>query len=75
MSHPVWDIGQDMRRLGEELNWFLYEDGKPTLKGGKPGVKVEHTYEELWNMLESICVNAWRSYKDIAVYMGWIESR
>jgi O6-methylguanine-DNA--protein-cysteine methyltransferase len=71
MSHPIWDCGQDHRQLGEELNYFLYENGKPTLKNGEPGIKAERTYEELWNMLESIRMGAWDSYEEIAEYMGW----
>ena len=48
------------------LNYFLYKNGKPN-----PNTKIEHTYEELWNMLETIRENAWASYDDIASYMGW----
>ena len=66
MSHPIYDCGQEHRELGEQLNHFLYKDGKPS-----SNIKVEHTYEELWNMLESIRAGAWDSYDDIASYMGW----
>lgn len=71
MSHPIYDCGQEHRDLGEKLNDFLYKDGKPTIKGNKQGIKEEHTYEELWNMLESIRVDVWESYNNIANYMGW----
>lgn len=66
MSHPIYDCGQEHRALGESLNYFLYKDGKP-----KNNIRVEHTYEELWDMLESIRVDAWDSYDNIASYMGW----
>ena len=66
MSHPIYDCGQEHKELGEMLNYFLYKDGKPN-----PNTKIEHTYEDLWDMLETIRVNAWASYDDIASYMGW----
>ena len=66
MSSPVYDCGQAHRELGECLNHFLYQDGKP-----KNNIKNEHTYGELWNELESIRKDAWESYSDIADYMGW----
>ena len=66
MSHPIYDCGQAHRKLGEYLNNFLYKDGKP-----RNNIKNEHTYEELWNELESIRVDAWESYNDIADYMEW----
>ena len=66
MSHPMYDCGQEHRQLGEKLNYFLYKDGRP-----KKNIREEHTYEELWDMLESIRVDAWNSYDDIANYMGW----
>jgi hypothetical protein len=73
MSHPVRDCGEAHRELGETLNNFLYEDGKSTRKGGVQGIKKKHSYEELWEMLETIRVDSWDSYKYIAKYMGWIE--
>ena len=66
MSSPMYDCGQEHKELGESLNYFLYKDGKP-----QNNDRVEHTYEELWDMLESIRVDAWNSYDDIADYMGW----
>ena len=66
MSHPIYDCGQEHRELGEQLNYFLYKEGKPNSIA-----KIEHTYEELWDMLESIRVDAWDSYGNIASYMGW----
>lgn len=66
MSNPIYDCGQDHKDLGETLNHFLYKDGKPN-----SNVRIEHTYEELWDMLEMIRVNAWASYDGIASYMGW----
>lgn len=71
MAHPIRDCGEAHRELGIILNNFLYEDGKPTIKGGTQGVKKEHTNEELWDMLETIRVNAWEIYEDISAYMGW----
>jgi hypothetical protein len=71
MSHPMRDCGEAHRELGITLNDFLYEDGKPMRKGGVRGVKKEHTYEELWEMLETIRENSWDSYNQIADYMGW----
>ena len=66
MSHPIYDCGQEHRQLGEKLNYFLYKDGRP-----KKNIREKHTYEELWDMLESIRVDAWDSYDDIANCMGW----
>ena len=68
MSSVIWDCGQEHWRVGTELNDFLYKDGKP-----RNNIKEEHTYEELWDMLEKIRISAWESYDDIANYMGWKE--
>lgn len=69
MSSTIWDSGQEHRRLGEDLNKFLYKDGKP-----KKNIKEEHTYEELWNMLESIRIDAWDAYDNVAYSMGWKDN-
>lgn len=66
MSSAIWDSGQEHWKLGMRLNDFLYKDGKP-----KNNIKEEHTYEELWDMLESIRQNAWDAYDDVAYSMGW----
>lgn len=65
MSSAIWDSGQTHRRIGEELNHFLYEDGKPSKN------PIHHSYEELWDMLESIRLESWNEYDDIAREMGW----
>ena len=66
MSSVIYDCGQAHKELGEELNYFLYKDGKPN-----SNTKIEHSYEELWDMLEIIRIDAWDSYDNIANYMGW----
>jgi hypothetical protein len=65
MASAIWDSGQTHRRIGEELNNFLYKDGHPN-----KGV-VKHSYEELWNMLENIRLQSWSEYDDVAREMGW----
>lgn len=66
MSHPTRDCGEAHRELGERLDEFLYKNGNTRDKE-----KIAHTYGELWDMLESIRVDAWDSYDDIANHMGW----
>ena len=73
MSHIIRDTGESLRSTGEFLNEFLYEDGKPTRKKGQPGVKKQHTYEELWDALESIRVDSWEAYAAIAKEYGWMD--
>lgn len=58
MASAIWNSGQAHRRIGEELNQFLYKDGKPT-------------YEELWDMLEHIRLECWNEYDEVAREMDW----
>ncbi|MDF2841612.1 MAG: hypothetical protein K0R00_38 [Herbinix sp.] len=71
MSNPIRDCANAHKRTGEMLNDFLYEDGKPLLKGGKPGVRKDHTKEELEQMLEGILISSFENYNDIANELGW----
>ena len=65
MSSAIWNSGQAHRRIGEELNQFLYKDGKPNKS------PLHHSYEELWDMLEHIRLESWSEYDDVAREMDW----
>lgn len=71
MGCAQWDFCQGERYLAEELNYFLYENGKPTQKGGVPGIKRNHTYEELWDKLENIRQMTWQNYDDMCDCFGF----
>lgn len=65
MSTLISDCTDDYKSTGIMLNDFLYEEGKPFLQKCQPGVKKQHTYEELWDMLESIRANSWYMYDSL----------
>lgn len=71
MSSTIRNVGEAHRINGEFLNHFLYENGKPTIKKGKEGVVKFHTYQELWDELESIRLSSWDSYNEIKEELGW----
>ena len=43
MSSILRDTVEELEYIWKDINAFLYENGKPTLRHGKPGVLIEHT--------------------------------
>ncbi len=46
MSSSLRDTVEKLNYIWKHINEFLYENGKPTLRHGKPGVLIEHTEQE-----------------------------
>lgn len=62
----VKDMVYDYRSMAERLDRFLY-DGEM-----KKPIKTEHTKEELEEILETIRLESWASYREAATELGWI---
>lgn len=61
MSSLKSDLIDSHRSTAEHLTNFLYVDGKSG-NTKKPGVRIQHTYEELWDKLESIRQDCYDMY-------------
>lgn len=61
----VKDIVIGYEIIGCKLNEFLYE-GRV-----KDNIRVNHTKEELEEMLEDIRLDCWNSYQEATEDLGW----
>lgn len=71
MSSLIRDCAESHKEIGELLNNFLYVNGKPKNNKNKNGIIKEHTYQELWEMLENIRKDSWNSYEQVESGLGW----
>ena len=74
MSSILRDTVEELNYIWEHINEFLYENGKPTLRHGKPGVLIEHTEQEYIDFLNELAQNSLQSYRDFAIEYGWIDA-
>lgn len=74
MSSILRDTVEELNYIWEHINEFLYENGKPTLRHGKPGVLIEHTEQEYIDFLNKLAQSSLESYRDFAIEYGWIDA-
>lgn len=74
MSSSLRDTVEELNYIWKHINEFLYENGKPTLRHGKPGVLIEHTEQEYIDFLNKLAQNSLESYRDFAIEYGWIDA-
>ncbi len=74
MSSSLRDTVEELNYIGKHIHEFLYENGKPRLRHGKPGVIIEHTEQEYIDFLNEIAQNSLQSYRDFAIEYGWIDA-
>ncbi len=67
MAAAIWDLAQNVKGVGYEINAFMY-DGPVRKKQLK-----HHTEEEYREFLERLRLGAFDSYNTAAREMGWIE--
>lgn len=74
MSSSLRDTVEKLNYIWKHINEFLYENGKPTLRHGKPGVLIEHTEQEYIDFLNELAQDSLESYRDFAIEYGWIDA-
>lgn len=74
MSSSLRDTVEELNYIWTHINEFLYENGKPRLRHGNPGVIIEHTEQEYIDFLNEIAQNSLQSYRDFAIEYGWIDT-
>lgn len=74
MSSSLRDTVEELNYIWKHINEFLYENGKPTLRHGKPGVLIEHTKQEYIDFLNELAQDSLESYRDFAIEYGWIDA-
>lgn len=74
MSSSLRDTVEELNYIWKHINEFLYENGKPTLRHGKPGVLIEHTEQEYIDFLNGLAQDSLESYRDFAIEYGWIDA-
>lgn len=74
MSSSLRDTVEELNYIWKHINEFLYENGKPTLRHGKPGVLNEHTKQEYIDFLNELAQDSLESYRDFAIEYGWIDA-
>lgn len=74
MSSSLRDTVEKLNYIWKHINEFLYENGKPTLRHGKPGVLIEHTEQEYIDFLNELAQNSLESYRNFAIEYGWIDA-
>lgn len=74
MSSSLRDTVEELNYICKHINEFLYENGKPTLRHGKPGVLIEHTKQEYIDFLNELAQDSLESYRDFAIEYGWIDA-
>lgn len=74
MSSILRDTVEELNYIWEHINEFLYENGKPRLRHGKPGVLIEHTEQEYIDFLNKLARSSLESYRDFAIEYGWIDA-
>lgn len=74
MSSSLRDTVEELNYIWKHINEFLYKNGKPRLRHGKPGVIIEHTEQEYIDFLNEIAQNSLQSYRDFAIEYGWIDA-
>lgn len=65
---------EKLNYIWKHINEFLYENGKPTLRHGKPGVLIEHTEQEYIDFLNGLAQDSLESYRNFAIEYGWIDA-
>ena len=74
MSSSLRDTVEKLDYIWKHINEFLYENGKPTLRHGKPGVLIKHTEQEYIDFLNGLAQDSLESYRDFAIEYGWIDA-
>lgn len=74
MSSSLRDTVEELNYIWKHINEFLYENGKPTLRHGKPGVLIEHTEQEYIDFLNGLAQNSLERYRNFAIEYGWIDA-
>lgn len=74
MSSSLRDTVEKLNYIWKHINEFLYENGKPTLRHGKPRVLIEHTEQEYIDFLNELAQDSLESYRDFAIEYGWIDA-
>lgn len=74
MSSSLRNTVEELNYIWEHINEFLYENGKPTLRHGKPGVLIEYTEQEYIDFLNGLAQDSLKSYRDFAIEYGWIDA-
>ena len=74
MSSSLRDTVEKLNYIWKHINEFLYENGKQTLRHGKPGVLIEHTEQEYIDFLNGLAQNSLESYRNFAIEYGWIDA-
>ena len=74
MSSSLRDTVEELNYIWKHINEFLYENGKPTVRNGKPGVLIEHTKQEYIDFLNELAQDSLESYRDFAIEYGWIDA-